>query len=64
MTATLQALAGGSAVCAGLATGALYYATYAVRTQWLGPAVWRGREDVPAVALTFDDGPTPDAAQQ
>jgi peptidoglycan/xylan/chitin deacetylase (PgdA/CDA1 family) len=22
--------------------------------------VWRGREDVPAVALTFDDGPTPD----
>ena len=37
-----------------------YYATYAVRSQWLGPTVWRGRTDTGAVALTFDDGPSED----
>ena len=37
-----------------------YYATYAVRSQWLGPADWRGRTDTSSVALTFDDGPSPD----
>ena len=60
MTAALQILIGGAALCGGAATGAVYYATYAVRTQWLGPAVWRGRGDVSSVALTFDDGPSPD----
>lgn len=59
MTPALMLL-GGSTLCGGLAVGAVYCATYAVRTQWLGPAVWRGRRDLPAVALTFDDGPTPD----
>ena len=45
-----------------LAVGAasLYYATYAVRSQWLGRTYWRGRTDTSAVALTFDDGPSPD----
>lgn len=38
----------------------VYYATYAVRSQWLGPTVWRGRADTNSVALTFDDGPSTD----
>ncbi len=38
----------------------VYYATYAVRSQWLGRTYWRGRIDTNAVALTFDDGPSPD----
>jgi peptidoglycan/xylan/chitin deacetylase (PgdA/CDA1 family) len=41
-------------------TGAVYYATYAVRSQWLGPTIWRGRADTGGVALTFDDGPSTD----
>jgi peptidoglycan/xylan/chitin deacetylase (PgdA/CDA1 family) len=43
-----------------LAGVGIYYTTYAVRSQWLGPTDWRGREDTNAVALTFDDGPTAD----
>ena len=45
-----------------LAGGGLlaYYATYAVRSQWLGPTVWHGRNDTGEVALTFDDGPSED----
>ena len=44
-----------------LAIGAasLYQATYSVRSQWLGRTYWRGRRDRNAVALTFDDGPSP-----
>jgi len=45
---------------AGAALAGAYYATYAVRSQWLGPADWRGRTDTSSVALTFDDGPSPD----
>jgi peptidoglycan-N-acetylglucosamine deacetylase len=37
-----------------------YYATCAMRSQWLGPSDWRGRNDTSAVALTFDDGPSAD----
>src|SRR5438105_12413889 len=44
-----------------LLTGAgVYYATYGVRSQWLGATDWRGRTDTSAVALTFDDGPSAD----
>lgn len=43
----------------GAAAGA-YYATYAVRSQWLGPTDWHGRTDTSSVALTFDDGPSAD----
>ncbi len=43
-----------------LAAAGLYYATVAVRSQWLGCTCWRGRRDRKAVALTFDDGPSPD----
>ena len=42
------------------AWAALYYATYAVRSQLLGATVWRGNGDSNAVALTFDDGPSGD----
>ena len=45
-----------------VAAASLYYATYAVRSQWLGRTYWRGRRDRNAVALTFDDGPSPDTA--
>lgn len=43
-----------------LISGGVYYATYAVRSQWLGRTDWRGRTDTSAVALTFDDGPSAD----
>ena len=43
-----------------LAVASFYYATYSVRSQWLGRTFWRGRRDINKVALTFDDGPSPD----
>src|SRR6266478_6723629 len=43
-----------------MAAAGLYYATFAVRSQWLGRTYWRGRGDWNVVALTFDDGPSPD----
>jgi len=43
-----------------VAAASFYYATVAVRSQWLGRTYWRGRRDTKAVALTFDDGPSPD----
>jgi len=43
-----------------MVAASLYYATYGVRSQWLGRTHWRGRTDTNAVALTFDDGPSPD----
>lgn len=43
-----------------MAAAGFYYATVAVRSQWLGRTYWRGRRDSNAVALTFDDGPSPD----
>src|SRR5260370_6517676 len=53
----LPILATGSAA---MAAASLYYATFSVRSQWLGRTYWRGRRDRNAVALTFDDGPSPD----
>jgi peptidoglycan-N-acetylglucosamine deacetylase len=52
-------------ICAGAAVsavgaGSIYYATYAVRSQWLGRTIWHGRTDTASVALTFDDGPSLD----
>src|SRR5206468_2154255 len=57
MTPLLQMLLGASALAGGTAGACAYYATYGVRTQWLGPTVWRGRTDTGSVVLTFDDGP-------
>jgi peptidoglycan/xylan/chitin deacetylase (PgdA/CDA1 family) len=52
-------LIGGASLLAIGAVG-IYYATYAVRSQWLGRTDWHGRRDRGAVALTFDDGPSRD----
>ncbi len=49
-----------AAAFAGAACASAYYATCAVRSQWLGSTIWRGRKDRPLVALTFDDGPSED----
>jgi len=57
MTPLLQMIIGASTLAAGTAGVCGYYATYGVRTQWLGPTVWRGRTDTRSVVLTFDDGP-------
>ena len=57
MTFGMELSAG--AVSTALCVGA-YYATYAVRSQWLGASDWHGREDSSSVALTFDDGPSAD----
>ena len=43
-----------------ISVASLYYATVSVRSQWLGRTNWRGRRDRNLVALTFDDGPSPD----
>src|SRR5215470_14971361 len=51
-------IAGAGSLAAGAA--GVYYATYVARSQWLGPADWRGRTDTSSVALTFDDGPSED----
>lgn len=42
------------------AWAAVYYAAYAVRSQILGETVWCGSAGNDSVALTFDDGPSPD----
>ncbi len=48
------------AVLLAAVTASIYYATYAVRSQWMGPTIWRGGSQTGAVALTFDDGPSED----
>jgi peptidoglycan/xylan/chitin deacetylase (PgdA/CDA1 family) len=56
-----QAALSAAAVAAGV--GGFAYAVRAPRSDVFGPSVWRGPRDRPAVALTFDDGPsesTPD----
>ena len=48
------------------AAAALAAAAYAVRgpsCQWLGPSICRGPRSRAAIALTFDDGPTPGTAE-
>src|SRR5262249_32706948 len=50
-----------AALAAGVATAgaaALAYAVRAPRSDFFGPSVWRGPQDRPSVALTFDDGPS------
>src|SRR5438552_4442861 len=48
------------AACSAAGAASIYYATYAVRSQWLGPTNWRGHGGASAAALTFDDGPSED----
>ena len=54
----LPVIAGAGSLAASAA--GVYYATYAVRSQWLGATDWHGRTDTSSVGLTFDDGPGPD----
>jgi len=61
MFPTLSIITGATLSAAGAA--GVHYATYAVRSQWLGATVWRGRTDTSAVALTFDDGPSEDTGR-
>jgi peptidoglycan/xylan/chitin deacetylase (PgdA/CDA1 family) len=56
--ALLLVACGAGLVIAGLFI--IYYATCAMRSQWLGPSDWHGRTNTSAVALTFDDGPSAD----
>jgi peptidoglycan-N-acetylglucosamine deacetylase len=55
MSNVLPLIFGAGSLVAG--TAGIYRATYAVRSQWLGPTDWHGRKDTRSVALTFDDGP-------
>lgn len=45
------------------AWGAIYYLTYAVRSQALGKTLWCGNSGNNSIALTFDDGPSPDTLE-
>ena len=51
----LEATVGVSAV---LSAGALTYAVRVPSCSWLAPSVFRGTDTRPAIALTFDDGPS------
>ncbi len=47
---------------AGAAIGALTYGGFCPQCAWFAPVIWRGPTDgPPRVALTFDDGPHPEA---
>jgi peptidoglycan/xylan/chitin deacetylase (PgdA/CDA1 family) len=43
---------------AGVSAAALAYAVRVPSCNWLAPSVWRGTDTRPAIALTFDDGPS------
>jgi len=49
------------AVAAGVSAAG--YAVRSPRSSVFGPSVWRGPQDRPAVALTFDDGPSESTPQ-
>src|ERR1700683_4411919 len=46
-----------------LGAGALAYAVRAPSCSWLDSSVYRGTDTRPAIALTFDDGPSESTAQ-
>jgi peptidoglycan/xylan/chitin deacetylase (PgdA/CDA1 family) len=54
MTRSLEATLAGAAISA----GALAYAVRVPSCTWLAPSVSRGTKTRPAIALTFDDGPS------
>ena len=61
---TLAFLAALFAVFSGAAWSIIYYATYAIRSQALGRTFWCGNGvEKNSVALTFDDGPSPDTLE-
>lgn len=60
MNETILIILGTVILFALMAWGAVYYAAYAVRSQFFGATVWCGNAKRHSVALTFDDGPSPD----
>jgi peptidoglycan/xylan/chitin deacetylase (PgdA/CDA1 family) len=54
--AAKQVALGAGIAAAGAA--ALAYTARSPRSDFFGPSVWRGPQDRPAIALTFDDGPS------
>ena len=50
-------------VCSVAAWAIIYYVFYAVRSQILGETAWCGNGNNNSVALTFDDGPSPDTLE-
>ena len=60
MNETILIISGALILLAFAAWGAIYYSTYAVRSQILGAADWCGNNNTNSVALTFDDGPSPE----
>ncbi len=51
----VEAAAGGASI---LSAGALTYAVRVPTCSWLAPSVFHGTDTRPAIALTFDDGPS------
>ena len=49
--------------CGSVAWAIIYYLSYAVRSQVLGQTIWCGNAKSNFVALTFDDGPSPDTLE-
>ncbi len=60
MSERILIISGSIILLAIAAWGAIYYLFYAVRSQVLGETIWCGHGDNNSVALTFDDGPSPD----
>ena len=60
MSETILIISGAIILLAIAAWSATYYAFYAVRSQVLGETIWCGRGNNNSVALTFDDGPSPE----
>ena len=60
MSETILIISGAIILLAIAAWSAIYYVFYAVRSQVLGETVWCGRGNNNSVALTFDDGPSPE----
>ena len=63
MSETILIISGAVILLAIAAWMAIYYAFYAVRSQVLGETVWCGSGNNNSVALTFDDGPSPDTLE-
>ena len=60
MTETILIISGAVILLAFAAWGAIYHSFYAVRSQIFGATDWCGNSNDNSVALTFDDGPSPE----